>query len=406
MLKSDQILKLIKVLNNANKNSMYYKKILQNYDIEKITYDEFLKIPIMEKETLKNEMINLLPENFDEKKFDIETTSGSSGIPLKIPRNNIERVLLSLPIFKCRAGWINEIPDPTRAALISHFANDVASSSLGSFLALRLKDLSDENLEIQCNRLLEYKPQILSGPPRALEKLAEYANRKQIDMKQINIKLIECRSEYLFEKQRDLCECTFGCPAVKMYGCHETWGIAYECKGRNLHVLEDSVFVEVVDENNNPVGYNEIGDIVITLLIEQTLPIIRYKLGDKVILRENKCSCGSSKDVIELIGTRNSEWITTPSGLKCTTNLFPLISQFSQGKYDFIKQFQIIQKSISKFELNIRTDETIDFDLCEDFKRQFQVMLGYPIDLVVNINSEFIVNKKSMKLSWFYSDID
>lgn len=397
--------KIQKILSYAKNSSPYYSEVLGDINIENIEKTEFEKINILDKFLYRSHYDSLLPKNFEELQVQYETTSGSSGIPMKIPRTNLDRIRLSFPLTKVRAVWLKEIPHIQRSANFSHRINDVTENNVGGWLGLWLRELNDENLKIQCDKIMEFKPQTLAGPPQALEMLASYIVKNDVKIKDAGIKLIECRAEYLFENQRSVCEKAFECPVVNMYGCHEVWGMAYECREHKLHILEDSVYLEIVDTENKPLRYGEIGDVVITGLCEQTIPFIRYKLGDKAILREDSCSCGTKEKYIDLIGTRNTDWITTPKGKICTTVLAPIVFLFSKGNYEFIDQFQIIQNDIKEFAIYIATNQNVPDEFKIRIYNLFCEIIGYPIQLDFFINEEFHVNKNSLKMSWFFNKL-
>ena len=397
--------KIQKILSYAKNSSSYYSKVLRDIDIENIDETEFKKIEILDKFIYRSQYDSLLPINFEEMQVQYETTSGSSGIPMKIPRTNLDRIRLSLPLTKVRSTWLKEIPHIQRSANFSHRINDVTENNVGGWLGLWLRELNDENLKIQCDKIMEFKPQTLAGPPQALEMLASYIVKNGVKIQEAGIKLIECRAEYLFENQRKICEKAFECPVVNMYGCHEVWGIAYECREHKLHILEDSVYLEIVNEKNESLNCGEIGDVVITGLCEQTIPFIRYKLGDKAILREDSCACGAKEKYIDLIGTRNTDWISTPNGKICTTVLTPIVSLFSKGNYEFVDQFQIVQNDIKEFALYIATKQSIPNEFKTHIHNLLCEIIGYPIQLDFFINEEFHVNKNSLKMSWFFNKL-
>lgn len=394
------------ILMYAKKNSSYYKDVLKEVDVENIDEKEFAKIIFLDKSLYRQNYEKLLPDVFSEINIQYETTSGSSGVPMKIPRSNIDRIRMSLPLIKARAKWINEIPCVQRSASFSHRINDVTENNSGGWLGLWLKELNDDNLKLQCEKIISFKPQTLAGPPQALEMLANYIIKNNVKIQDASIKLVECRAEYLFENQRKICENAFKCPVVNMYGCHETWGIAYECSEHKLHVLEESVFLEIVNDENKPLNNGEIGNVVITGLCEQTIPFIRYKIGDKAVKHNEKCSCGLTSPYIDLIGTRNTDWISTPTGKICTTAFTPIIKLFSNGIYDYIEQFQIVQIDIKKFSLLVFTKKELTNEFKEHMNKLFCEILGYKVQLDILKNQKLHVNKNSLKMSWFFNEIN
>jgi phenylacetate-CoA ligase len=90
-------------------------------------------------------------------------------------------------------------------------------------------------------------------------------------------------------------ESTLNIKACDSYGLSEIMGpgVAFECEEQDgLHVWSDHFFVEVLDENGEQVAEGEKGELVITSLTKEALPIIRYRTGDITRLLESECSCG------------------------------------------------------------------------------------------------------------------
>ncbi|MDG6243157.1 MAG: phenylacetate--CoA ligase [Methanolobus sp.] len=83
--------------------------------------------------------------------------------------------------------------------------------------------------------------------------------------------------------------------AYDSYGLSELMGpgVAFECEEQDgLHIWSDHFFVEVLDENGEQVAEGEKGELVLTSLSKEALPIIRYRTGDITRLLESECSCG------------------------------------------------------------------------------------------------------------------
>ncbi len=83
--------------------------------------------------------------------------------------------------------------------------------------------------------------------------------------------------------------------AYDSYGLSEMFGpgVAFECQEQNgLHIWEDHFIVEVLDENEEPCAPGEPGELVLTSLTKEAMPLIRYHTGDVTYILDEKCSCG------------------------------------------------------------------------------------------------------------------
>lgn len=90
-------------------------------------------------------------------------------------------------------------------------------------------------------------------------------------------------------------EKAFGIKAYDSYGLSEMMGpgVAFECKEQNgLHIWEDAFIVEVLDKNGEQCAPGEKGELVLTTLCKEALPLIRYRTGDITTIMEDECTCG------------------------------------------------------------------------------------------------------------------
>lgn len=82
--------------------------------------------------------------------------------------------------------------------------------------------------------------------------------------------------------------------AYDSYGLSEMFGpgVAFECQEQNgLHIWEDHFLVEVLDKNEEPCAPGEPGELVLTSLTKEAMPLIRYRTGDITYIMDDKCSC-------------------------------------------------------------------------------------------------------------------
>jgi phenylacetate-CoA ligase len=168
----------------------------------------------------------------------------------------------------------------------------------------------------------------------------------------MNIKLselthIESKSETLTEMQKKIIEEVFNNKVGNFYGSREFWLIAYSCSMGNLHIVPESVHLEIVNKGEI-VKTGWFGDIVITCKVNKTMPLIRYKIGDYGRVNPEMCQCGNKSPIIELQG-RNSTEVLTSRGYRSRALLNPLWDEIH--KCTSIIQAQIIQNKLDDFTL-------------------------------------------------------
>jgi phenylacetate-CoA ligase len=96
------------------------------------------------------------------------------------------------------------------------------------------------------------------------------------------------------EARREL-EDALNIKAYDSYGLSEMTGpgVAFECQEQNgLHIWEDCYIVEILDKNDEPCAPGEVGELVLTSLVKEAMPLIRYHTGDMTYILDENCSCG------------------------------------------------------------------------------------------------------------------
>ena len=108
------------------------------------------------------------------------------------------------------------------------------------------------------------------------------------------------------ETMRKSLEARLGVTAYDSYGLSELFGpgVAFECPERDgLHIWHDSYLVEIIDpKTGERLGDGERGELVVTPLTKEAMPLIRYRTGDVTMLFEDGCLCGRSQKIARITG--------------------------------------------------------------------------------------------------------
>lgn len=125
------------------------------------------------------------------------------------------------------------------------------------------------------------------------------------------------------EEQRRRIEEMFGVKAYNSFGLSEMNGpgVAFECTEQNgLHIWEDAYIVEIIDpETLEPVPEGEVGELVMTTLDRQAMPVIRYRTRDLTRILPGRCPCGRSHRRIDRISGRSDDMFIIKG-----CNVFPM----------------------------------------------------------------------------------
>lgn len=143
----------------------------------------------------------------------------------------------------------------------------------------------------------------------------------------------------------------FGCSVIDSYGASEFLTIAGECNHGHLHLNSDWVILEPVDERGRPVPPDEPSATVwLTNLANHVQPLIRYDLGDRIIVRSEACQCGSPLPVIEVQGRCDDTlWLAAAGGRRVPVLPLALATVLETDADLF--DFQLRQKGPRALEL-------------------------------------------------------
>jgi phenylacetate-coenzyme A ligase PaaK-like adenylate-forming protein len=145
-----------------------------------------------------------------------------------------------------------------------------------------------------------FDPTILSGYPSAPDLLAEAQLAGHLHLRLV---LVESAGESITEAARFRIEAAFGVPVHVAYGASEFLSLGVSCPQGWIHVNSDWAILEPVDRNFRPTLCGEASyTVLLTNLANWIQPIIRYDLGDSVIVRPDPCPCGSPLQAIRIAG--------------------------------------------------------------------------------------------------------
>jgi phenylacetate-coenzyme A ligase PaaK-like adenylate-forming protein len=200
----------------------------------------------------------------------------------------------------------------------SHQSAIVGASVASRFVPTLRLDATQPLVEI-VRDLNAFRPDALVGYASLLGVLAEERRAGRLA---ITPKGIFSASEVLTDDIRARLRAAFGVAATNVYAATEAAGIASECRQRRLHLYEDLVIAEIVNEQNQPVGSREYGaKLLVTVLFARTQPLIRYELSDRVQRLDGACVDGLPFGLIGGIEGREEE-VLTLSGARVHPNVF------------------------------------------------------------------------------------
>lgn len=413
-IKAFQEQQLAKTILYVNEKSPFYKKLFaeNNIDISTIkTLEDLQQLPLTTKEDLQrfNDDFRCVPITDI---IDFATTSGTLGEPVTfgLTDNDLERLAYNEAIsFDCagiKQGDIVQLMTTIDRRFMA---------GLAYFLGLRKMKVGVIRVgagipELQWDSILKYKPTYLITVPSFLLKMIEYAEAHQIDYNQSGIKGAICIGESL--RNQDLTMNTlskkitdkWNIDLYSTYASTEMSTAFTECEHfQGGHHHPELIIVEVLDENNKPVGNGESGELTFTTLGIEAMPLVRFKTGDIVTLHTDACACGRNTLRIGPIIGRKQQMIKYKG-----TTLYP------PAMVDVLNDFENIENHIIEISTNdLGTDEIVikiavkeqSDDFLQEIKDHFRAKLRVTPKIeftTIEVLNPIVFNPMSRKPKHFF----
>ncbi len=290
----------------------YYGKIYRKLGIEGISSQEdFETLPFSSKDDLRNAYplgIQAVP---DEEVVRIHSSSGTTGKPVIIPYTAKDVDDWAVMFARCyeTAGITSKDRiqiTPGYGLWTAGIGFQTGCEKLGAMAI----PMGPGNTDKQLQMMIDLKSTVITATSSYALLLAEEINKRGLkDL--IHLKKGVIGSERWSEKMRNYIREELGIELYDIYGLTEIYGpgIGINCeKEAGIHYWDDYIYIEIIDpKTGKPVPDGEEGEIVITTLVKEGAPLIRFRTHDISRIIPEKCSCGSSYPRIDIIRGRSDD---------------------------------------------------------------------------------------------------
>ena len=384
------------------KNNSSYQKL-----VGKITFNNWSDLPIMTKKNFQKPLIERLSKGFSLKNVYVNKTSGSSGDPFIFAKDKFSHALTWAIIIN-RFGWHGIDFNTSYQARFYGIPLDFIGNRkerFKDFLTNRFRfsifDLSDKVLEIFLNKFQTRKFDYINGYTSSIVLFAKFLQQKNTVLTAIcpTLKVCIVTSEMLFEEDKILLEKQFGVPVVNEYGASELDLIAFQNPDGEWQVNSETLFVEILDDDNNVLPYGKEGRIVITSLFNKAHPFIRYDIGDIGILDEK--STAKKPILLQLIG-RTNDIAKLPSGKKSPGLTFYYVTKSIIEDDGNVREFVIKQTKIDTFDIEYVSKTELNLQQIQKIEAAITLYLEKGL-IFTFVRKEKLERSKSGKLKQFVS---
>ena len=364
-------------------NSPYYRRLFKSYgiDIARIRHlEDLVRIPFTEKKDLQlyNDDFCCVPRN---KIIDYITTSGTLGDPVLFgcTEKDLQRLAFNeKKSFEC-AGLTSDSVVQLMTTLDKRFM-----AGMAYFLGLRemgagIIRVGNGIPELQWDTIRRFHPDAIMCVPSFILKLIDYAEAHDIDYHSSSIRKIIGIGEGLRDQNFDLNllghQIHDRWPEVQLFATYSSteMGATFsECQyGMGGHVHPELIIVEIIGEDGFPVADGQPGEVVVTTLGVEGMPLLRFRTGDVACKHVEQCRCGRwSYRLSPLLGRKHNM-----IKLKGTTLYPPAIN-------DVLDNTEYIENYVVKVRnSDAGTDEVIvsiglkydpGFDVVKELKDRFR----------------------------------
>lgn len=378
---------LLTILRHAHRSTAYYREAIPPAALlnPQSAWRQLPLIPLLDKAKVQHEARALTDAGFSGRRTR-KTTGGSTGQAVTILKNRdataAERAGMWLG-YSWRGIQIGD-----RAARfwgVPLNANSRLRARLGDMVMNRIRfsafAFGPRELDSYWERCLRFRPDYFHGYVSMLVAFANHIERRGVDGRRLGLRAIVCTSEVLHPTQRRLLERIFGAPILVEYGCGEVGPIAYDCEYGRLHELTPNVLVELLDSQGVPVDVGQVGEVVVTDLINRAMPLIRYRLGDFAV-RGDGCDCGRGFPTIAEVLGRAYDFIEDEHGRRYHGEFLLYAFEELRAKGINAGQFRATQSGPRQLEVDVVSEqsdwEQVERALAEWFGRNlsgFEVIL-------------------------------
>lgn len=381
-IKTFQEERLKEALAYLRDHSRYYQRLFKVYhiDVDAIrTLEDLRRIPFTEKRDLQlyNDDFLCCPK---EKIVDYVTTSGTLGDPVTFgcTEKDLQRLAYNeKKSFACagvRPGDIVQLMTTIDKRFMAGLAYFLGIRELGASVIR----VGNGIPELQWDTIMRLKPDTIMCVPSFILRLIQYAEEHGIDYQHSSVRRIIGIGEGLREQDFSLnllgrrIKEKWDVELFATYSSTEMSATFSECEfGCGGHVHPELIIVEIIGEDDQPVADGEVGEIVVTTLGVEGMPLLRFRTGDMAAKIVEQCRCGrNSYRLTPLVGRKNNM-----IKLKGTTLYPPAINDVLDNT-DYVENYVVIVEEsdagTDDVVVRVGLKRTPDFDVVKDLKDRFR----------------------------------
>jgi phenylacetate-CoA ligase len=342
ILLAEQDRQLRRHLEYCAAHSPYYREKLAGLDLSTVPLQE---LPVTDKEQVSLHNEELIAVALD-RIVDIVFSSGTIGIPTKVvyTEGDLERLAYNEKQSFESCGVVK-----SDVVLLTCTMDRCFIAGLAYFLGVRAIGAAairngHGTLESHSDVIRRSNPTVVIGVPSFLRKLGEYLVEQGVDLQASAVGKLVCIGEPLRDAEMRMnktaleLEAIWGAKVYSTYASSETVTTFCECTAqRGGHLHPELALVEILDDSGAPVADGETGEIVVTPLGIEGMPLIRYRTGDLGFLETQPCACGRNTPRLGPILGRKRQMLKIQGTSLYPQAVYSALDDIPQVKEYFLK---------------------------------------------------------------------
>ncbi len=376
--------KLKETLHYLKENSPFYKRFFSANDIdisEIQTLEDILKLPLTTKDHLQrfnDEFLCVQKSQI----IDYVTTSGTLGEPVTFALTDadLERLAYNEAISFACCGVTQDDTLQLMTTMDRRFMAGLAYFLGARRLGAGIIRVGSGIPELQWDSIRKFNPTYLITVPSFLLKLIEYAKQQRIDINKTSVKAAICIGEPIREQ-----DFSFNVLAKRIkkdwdielfstYASTEMSTAFNECEWHNGgHHHPELLIAEILDENHMPVPEGEVGELTVTTIGVEAMPLLRFKTGDMVRAHPGPCNCGRNTLRLGPVVGRKKQMIKYKGTTLYPPAMYNILNDFAKVESYVI---EIFHNELGTDEILIKiASEDASEELLQDIKDHFRAKL-------------------------------
>ncbi len=344
--------------------------------IGQLTVADIHRLPVLTKAALRSQGTTGLLAAVKEKQGEFFASSGSTGTPVHILFSTAMHQRW-YALFESRVrNWAGVSSTIARGMIggrrvLPNAANTPPFYRYNYFekqVYFSAYHISRHNAANYLQGMQRYRVQYMTGYAMSNFFLARFL--KELGIQGPDLQAVITSSEKLTPAMRQVFTEVYGCKTFDGWSGVEACGLITECEQGGLHMSPDAGLIEVLDDQMQPVAAGIPGNVYCTGFLNYDQPLIRYAIGDQIILSDQTCSCGRHMPLVQEILGRVEDTITGPDGRQMVR--FHSIFNGLQS----VQQAQVIQEAANALLIKIVTDKGLDPAEETAIRKRIQSQLG------------------------------